>query len=95
MVSQQKYCGNCANGIDIEITGDVLCNKKGVVERGYVCFKHKRDEDRPKGLKCLSCSSFIVDKKSENPDIGHCKLFTVRKFNGLEKNVCSRFAKLD
>ena len=49
MVSQQKYCGNCANGIDIEITGDVLCNKKGVVERGYVCFKHKRDEDRPKG----------------------------------------------
>ena len=86
-------------GSVIRINGDILCRYKGVVTPDYVCSRHRYAatpiDTKAHGNKCYYCEFFVRDL--ENSDsfeaVGHCRLFSVRKYNGREKNGCSKFSR--
>ncbi|AUS98057.1 hypothetical protein CDQ84_15570 [Clostridium thermosuccinogenes] len=99
ILKHERSCKNCIKGTLISVNGDILCSIKGAVSPDYVCSKHRfmpivqlSGEGRN---KCADCEFFILmsENKEEHKYIGLCQLFTVRQFNGLEKNACSKFSK--
>ncbi len=95
ILKQKRTCSNCVSGTIIKINNDILCCKKGIVSPDYCCGKHKF---YPKfsienEKKCGYCKHFVIDDKNSDDIVimGNCHLFSVRKFNGLQKNACSKY----
>ena len=95
----KKKCSNCIKGTAIIVNDDILCRYKGVVSPDYVCFQH-RNVPAPKNFKdlnykCYDCEFFslAITNSINTEPIGLCKLFSVRQYNGKEKNACSKFSK--
>lgn len=95
----KKSCSNCIKGTSISINSDILCRDKGIVSPDYVCIKHRfmpeSKSNKASGYKCIDCVNFITESLS--PDntstIGLCRLFSVRTFDGTQKNACSKFVR--
>ena len=97
-MKQKKSCNDCLKGIQININNDILCSIKGVVSRDYVCSKHQAISTVKNIIvknKCIDCEFFIQSTVSREvlPNIGFCQLFTVRQYDGEQKNACSKFSK--
>jgi hypothetical protein len=95
-MKQAKCCSNCERGVPIHLTKDILCKYHGVVTPDYVCFKYKDlsgISSRQTSFKCIHCENFLVHIDSPNQNIGQCKLFSVREFDGNTRNSCSKFSK--
>jgi len=95
-MKQKKSCGNCIKATSIPVNNDLLCREKGAVSPDYVCKRH-RFAPAPKVAtyvknKCINCENFILNTASTNTTTGLCQLFSVRQFDGAEKNACSKFA---
>jgi len=95
---QTRTCANCVKGYAISINNDILCSINGIVTPDYSCGKHRFSPEISsyKNKKCIDCKHFIInyDKRVDGVnEIGLCQLFSVREFNGSEKNACSRFVK--
>jgi hypothetical protein len=91
-----KACSNCKKGILIPVNCDILCRVKGVVSPDYVCSRHSFRIDtkqfEEKKYKCIDCEFFILkDDDLGNSDMGLCQLFSVRYFDGKNKNACSKY----
>jgi hypothetical protein len=95
----RKSCSNCIKGCRIVVNNDILCREKGAVSPDYVCSGYKRMPEpkipRDSNYKCVDCENFILSKNLEDESIpiGICRLFSVRQFNGTQKNACSKFVK--
>jgi len=95
----QKTCGNCIKGIPVPINNDIFCREKGIVSPGFTCRRHRfMPEARPfkeMNYKCIHCENFILNAGASEKlsSIGLCRLFSVRQFDGEQKNACSKFAK--
>ena len=93
-MKQKKSCSNCIKASLIPVNNDLFCREKGAVSPDYVCRKH-RFAPLPKVAahvknKCINCENFILS--SQNSTTGLCQLFSVRQFDGTEKNACSKFS---
>lgn len=93
----KKTCKNCIHAKRISVNSDMLCMYKGVVSADYVCKRHKYISDSSpvyyKKYRCVDCSNFAVksDGRGTQSSIGLCRLFSVRYFDGRNKNACSKF----
>ena len=108
-MKQSGNCSNCARGIRVKINSDILCRLHGAVSKDYRCSRYVRKvaawssdappaqsaEETEQLLKCIECEYFVPSRtgKESNPALGYCELFTVRQYNGMTKNACSRFRK--
>lgn len=96
-MKQTKCCNNCERGLPLHLTRDILCKYHGVVTPDYVCFKYKDISElsayKQINFKCIHCEYFLVHLDSPNEEIGQCKLFSAREFDGNTRNVCSKFSK--
>lgn len=98
-MKSKKTCSNCLKGISISVNNDILCREKGVVSPDFVCARHRfmpeRKSSKANCSKCIDCENFIVEILTPGSDstIGLCRLFSVRQFDGTQKNACSKFAK--
>ena len=96
-MKQAKCCKNCERGVPLHLTKDILCKYHGVVTPDYVCFKYKDYSESSvsvqQNLKCVHCEYFMVQLDSQNEQLGKCKLFSAREFDGTTRNVCSKFSK--
>ncbi len=93
--SQKKICTNCVHGSPVPVNHDVLCYFKGIVSGNYSCSKHRFTPINLKSKrKCIQCEFFIqsAGEDKRNKNMGYCKLFTVRTFDGTAKNACSKFS---
>lgn len=95
----KKSCGNCLKGIAISVNSDILCRVNGAVSPDYVCSRHKfapeQKSFKEQNYKCIDCEHFLYEPKIgeiENT-IGLCEMFSVRKFDGLQKKACSKFLR--
>lgn len=98
-MKQNKSCSNCIKGVRINVNKDILCKTKGAVSLDFVCSRYK-PITAVKGIakqasRCVDCEFFILDAANKDglPAIGFCQLFTVRQFDGEQKNACSKFCK--
>lgn len=95
----KRSCSNCIKGSIIAVNNDILCREKGAVSPDYVCPGHRwipeRKSIKDQNYKCIDCENFILNAKSADDTfpIGVCQLFSVRQFNGTQKNACSKFVK--
>lgn len=86
-------------GRAIAVNNDIFCREKGAVSPDYVCSNHRYSPDSKKARessnKCIDCEFFTIDgvNTGEAAITGCCKLFSVRKFDGTQKNACSKFTK--
>lgn len=95
----KKTCSNCIKGKKIPVNDDIFCLVKGAVTPDFVCSQHKfapikKSKMKDMGPKCIDCINFVT--RNNNPDdlnIGVCRLFSVRLFDGTLKNACSKFQK--
>ncbi|MDF2987655.1 MAG: hypothetical protein K0R50_3165 [Eubacterium sp.] len=96
-MKRTKCCSNCERGTPLHLTKDILCKYNGVVTPDYVCFKYKGSAglsvDQQSSFKCVHCEYFLVQLDSPNQDIGKCKLFSARDYDGRKRNACSKFSK--
>lgn len=94
---QKKCCKNCERGLSLHLTKDILCKYHGVVTPDYVCFRfregHSLTIKKGSSFKCVHCENFIVRIDSPNENVGRCKLFSERNFDGTLRNTCSKFSK--
>ncbi|HHW31279.1 MAG TPA: hypothetical protein GXX20_06345 [Clostridiaceae bacterium] len=95
-----RICANCVKGSVVAVNNDILCSINGIVTPDYSCGKHRFSPEiisyRNKSNKCIECKHFIINYEKDvngNHEIGLCQLFSVREFNGSEKNACSKFVK--
>ena len=96
---QKKSCSNCIRGKAVRVNSDIFCREKGIVSKDYVCIKHSSAPAskafKEMNLKCIHCENFII--KGNGPDssstMGLCRLFSVRQYDGENKNACSKFIK--
>lgn len=97
-MSQKKSCSNCIKGTAISVNNDILCREQGAVSPDFVCSKHRfapsTKSPKERNFKCINCENFIISINSQ-PDssMGLCQLFSVRQFDGTQKNACSKFIK--
>lgn len=88
----EKFCSNCMYGITVSINDDILCRKKGIVSSNYCCSKHKFNYKieifKP---KCIDCMNFFLEDETKDCSMGICRLFTVRQYDGRQKNACSKY----
>lgn len=94
----KKTCSNCIKGVAIPVNSDIFCHKKGIVSYNYVCRKHKFSPEAKAlmemNYKCIHCDNFLLDDSDVNNEaLGICQLFSVRQFNGNDRNACSKFIK--
>ncbi len=108
-MKQSGNCSNCARGIRIKVNSDILCSIHGAVSKDYRCSRYIRkvaawssgaSSAQPASEsehvdKCIECEFFVPSGsgKEYDPSIGYCELFTVRQYNGMSKNACSKFRK--
>jgi hypothetical protein len=98
-LKEKKSCSNCINGTAISVNSDILCRYKGAVSPDFVCSKHRSMPTskaiKDKDFKCVDCDNFVFefDKGQDTSSVGICKLFTVRPYDGTQRNACSKFAK--
>ncbi|OPX42933.1 hypothetical protein CLHUN_30770 [Ruminiclostridium hungatei] len=96
-MKQEKCCSNCQRGTSMHLTKDILCKYRGIVTPDYICFKYKSSADLPQvqqpSYKCAHCEYFLVELDSENQNLGKCKLFSARDFDGNTRNACSKFSR--
>lgn len=98
-MKQKKSCSSCIKGTVVSVNNDILCREKGIVSPDYVCRKHRSIPEaksfKEMNYKCSECENFILNSKSKESGttIGLCQLFSVREFDGREKNACSKFVK--
>ncbi len=99
MLAQKRTCSNCIRGTAITVNGDILCRDKGAVAPNYTCIKHKYAPlsklSKENNFKCINCENFIlqISSSKESRSIGLCQLFSVRQYDGKERNACSKFVK--
>ncbi len=98
-VKTAKMCINCARGVEIPVVRDFLCKRHGVVSYNFSCSKYKdlanSKSFKSMQMKCIHCEYFMLrnDNPDDSPNIGLCKLFSVRYFDGREKAACSKFKR--
>ena len=96
-MKQAKSCNNCERGLPLHLTKDILCKYHGVVTLDYVCHKYKNTSEllasKELSYKCIHCEYFLVHIDAPREEIGQCKLFSAREFDGTTRNVCSKFSK--
>lgn len=98
-MKQKKSCMNCIKGTVVTVNNDILCREKGIVSPDYACRKHRALPDaksfKERNYKCIDCENFILNIKCVDGEshIGLCQLFSVREYDGKEKNACSKFVK--
>lgn len=96
-MKQTKCCNTCERGLPLHLTKDILCKYHGVVTPDYVCYKYKDfselSSSKQINFKCVHCEYFFVQLDSPNQDVGKCKLFSARDFDGTTRNICSKFSK--
>jgi hypothetical protein len=98
-LKEKRTCSNCIRGSSIAVNNDILCRDKGVVSPDYVCSQHKFSPVpktfKEMNYKCIDCDNFILNIHcaDETQSVGLCQLFSVRQFNGHDKNACSKFVK--
>ncbi len=94
-MKQSKCCNNCERGLPLHLTKDILCKYHGVVTPDYVCFKYKDASELSScnNFKCIHCENFLVRLDSPREELGQCKLFSAREFDGFSRNACSKFSK--
>lgn len=108
-MKQSGNCGSCARGVRITVNGDILCRIHGAVSKDYRCSRYIRKvaawaagassvqsaDDSGQADKCIGCEYFVrsCSGSEYDPAIGYCELFTVRQYNGMSKNACSRFRR--
>ncbi len=96
-MKHKKCCKSCERGLSLHLTNDILCKYHGVVTSDYVCFRYKESTvltaSKDVSLKCIHCENFIVHIDSPNENVGRCKLFSERHFDGTNRNPCSKFSK--
>lgn len=97
-MKSKKSCSNCIKGRSMTINSDILCREKGVVSPDYICPKYRPMPEskfiKSGSNKCIDCENFIVNVFSSNrTTFGLCQLFSVREFDGTQKNACSKFVQ--
>lgn len=97
-MKQAKCCNNCERGLPLHLTKDILCKYHGVVTPDYACLKFKSKSSGAASAakisyKCIHCEYFLVELDSPDENVGKCKLFSAREFDGTTRNVCSKFSK--
>ncbi|NMB33406.1 MAG: hypothetical protein GX992_04100 [Clostridium sp.] len=98
-MQKRRTCSNCLKGTPININGDILCIEKGVVSADYLCSKHRFmpafKSVRRRVNTCADCENFIIfdTLNVEDKAMGICHMFTVRKYDGKSRRVCSKFVK--
>lgn len=97
---QVRICANCVKGSAVTVNNDILCCINGIVSPDYSCGKHRFSPEinsyKTKSKKCIDCKFFIINYEKDVDgihEIGLCQLFSVREFNGSEKNACSKFVQ--
>lgn len=99
ILALKRICGNCIKGKTISINDDIYCRENGPVSYDYTCSKHRYSPTpgagRSLSYKCIDCEFFAIadDDPTSNTSIGLCRLFSVRTFDGRQKNICSKFVK--
>ncbi len=97
MFKQKKSCSNCLKGTSMAVNSDILCREKGAVSPDYLCSKHRfapvNKSNKDLSNKCINCENFIINPAAQTPNTGLCQLFSVRQFDGTQKNACSKFSK--
>ncbi|MGI6778821.1 MAG: hypothetical protein ACOX7R_12695 [Acetivibrionales bacterium] len=99
MMKQKKSCSNCIKGYPVSVNNDIFCREKGIVSSDFVCGKHRFQSESKSfkvlNFKCIHCENFIINPEASFPSetTGLCRLFSVRQFNGKERNACSKFVK--
>lgn len=99
ILKQKRCCSNCMFGTAIAVNKDILCREKGAVSPDYACSRHKftPQPKNPRELdyKCIDCENFIlkISDSESTTTIGLCQLFSVRQYDGRQKNPCSKFVK--
>jgi len=95
----KKSCENCIKGTSIGVNADILCREKGAVSPEYVCMGY-RSKPQPKSVKemnykCIHCDYFNLAQTNSNDStaMGFCMMFSVRQYNGKERNACSKLIK--
>ncbi|MDP4093897.1 MAG: hypothetical protein Q8920_11095 [Bacillota bacterium] len=95
-MKNNKSCSNCIKASTIPVNDDLLCRDKGAVSPDYVCTRH-RFAPASKTIsevkhKCVNCENFILNITSTaQTTMGLCQLFSVRPYDGMQKNACSKF----
>jgi hypothetical protein len=85
--------------VPVSTNNDILCYIKGVVSHDFICTKYKTTPQvkhlNQQKNRCIDCTFFIENSSTSEslPSMGFCQLFTVREFNGENKNACSKFCK--
>lgn len=97
-MKEKKNCSNCIKGTVISVNRDILCRENGVVAPNYLCGRHRpappTKSPRDSNYKCIDCENFILDMNgARDSAIGLCQLFSVRQFDGNQKNACSKFSR--
>lgn len=98
-MKRTKCCNNCVRGTSLHLTKDILCKYRGVVTPDYVCFRYKGSAGAVAGaelqlvFKCTHCEYFLVQLDSPDQNVGKCKLFSARDYNGNTRNACSKFSR--
>lgn len=98
-MKEKRTCSSCINGVSISVNNDILCRIKGAVSPDYACSKHKFTPEsksfKDLNYKCFSCANFVAssNESESSSSIGLCQLFSVRQFDGKQKNACSKFVK--
>ena len=98
-MKQKKSCSNCIRGTAIAVNNDILCREEGAVSPDYVCSKHRFTPEhksyKDMNCKCGDCEYFLVTSGNSGgaARIGLCQLFSVREFDGRQKNACSKFVR--
>ncbi len=92
-----KCCNTCERGKPLHLTKDILCKYHGVVTPDYSCLKYRGSSavaaEKQTNFKCIHCEYFLVELDSTNQNLGKCKLFSAREYDGNTRNACSKFSK--
>ena len=94
-MKHDKCCNNCDRGAPLHLTKDILCKYRGVVTPDYVCHRYKELCSSKKQIQynCTHCEYFLVNLNQEDENIGQCKMFSAREFDGRSRNACTKFSR--
>lgn len=58
-----KLCRTCEKATELQVTGDYLCKKYGVVNNDYVCGKYKLNKflPRPPKRRMIDTTKFNIE----------------------------------
>jgi hypothetical protein len=92
-----RTCSNCIKGSPISINNDIFCRDKGLSPRLllYQAQIYTRSPSNTGNeFQCIHLPEFVpYGRSGDNTSIGLCRLFSVRQYDGEQKNICSKFIR--